>query len=361
MLRLALTLLLLFSTSVPAQELHTFSNGEVADAEKINENFELLRHMTAGAQTSVEANCTEDPDAFASSWVDKSSFKNISFNVIGDCVVTDEVQRDLNALQGRFVRIQGRLDEDRLCSSSLNWAPSPANELKVSRGKLALSCLSLKGVSDLDEPVTFGLSAQEFGEIALSRVSAQRFGNFQATDYGIIDAFISAETMGYVVALNNSTAAVVCENETQIDWRSIQVFSWSTVTVINCNASGLDSLYSEEGGRAVLNSVDLEVKYVNVSSSSQLQIAGSNVSALNQLAVRDNSFMEINSGTSISAPKTIVQRGGKMTLGSRSVLQSEELSVTLGSGVFWSATSGAMLLAENISEDTTSYVSSTYP
>ncbi len=39
MKRLLLTLPLLFPTALSSQELHTFSNGEVADAEKINENF----------------------------------------------------------------------------------------------------------------------------------------------------------------------------------------------------------------------------------------------------------------------------------------------------------------------------------
>ena len=39
MKRLLLTLPLLCPTALSSQELHTFSNGEVADAEKINENF----------------------------------------------------------------------------------------------------------------------------------------------------------------------------------------------------------------------------------------------------------------------------------------------------------------------------------
>ena len=42
MLRLALPLLLLFSTSAPAQELVQFQNGQVADADDINSNFQLL-------------------------------------------------------------------------------------------------------------------------------------------------------------------------------------------------------------------------------------------------------------------------------------------------------------------------------
>ena len=42
MKRLLLSLILFFPPALAAQELHTFSNGEVADAEKINENLNLL-------------------------------------------------------------------------------------------------------------------------------------------------------------------------------------------------------------------------------------------------------------------------------------------------------------------------------
>ena len=40
---LLLTLLLIFPALASAQELHTFSNGEVADAQKINEKS-ILKH-----------------------------------------------------------------------------------------------------------------------------------------------------------------------------------------------------------------------------------------------------------------------------------------------------------------------------
>ena len=40
--------MLSFNLKVSAQELHTFSNGEVADAEKINENFEALKSEISG-------------------------------------------------------------------------------------------------------------------------------------------------------------------------------------------------------------------------------------------------------------------------------------------------------------------------
>ena len=53
--RLIVLLLLFFSCLVSAQELHTFSNGEVADAEKINQNFQyVLENATGSGGCSAE-------------------------------------------------------------------------------------------------------------------------------------------------------------------------------------------------------------------------------------------------------------------------------------------------------------------
>ena len=57
MKRLLLSLILFFPTALAAQELHTFSNGEVADAEKINENFEALK-----SEISDSGGCSAEQD-----------------------------------------------------------------------------------------------------------------------------------------------------------------------------------------------------------------------------------------------------------------------------------------------------------
>ncbi|MDA7584156.1 hypothetical protein N8739_02805 [Luminiphilus sp.] len=361
-MRNLLTALCLLPTLVLAQELHTFKNGEVADAEKINQNFDLLRDMNGGTEISVVANCTEDPDAFSRLWIDKSSFKNVTFIVSGDCNVSEEVRRHLRALQARFIKIKGEYSPDRTCPSSLSWPSNQYHQINVSHGMLVFGCLTIKGFSDFDEPDLYSQTvAERFGEIRLAQVGGRNLGSFQARRSGIIEANISAEKLGYVSADNNSRLFVRCENESEIDWRSIQVFSGSTLSVSSCSASGLDSIYSEEGGRASLQFSDLIVSYMGVQSSSQLVFTNSNLSVLNQLSVSDNSFMSLQSEASISAPKTIVQRGGQMTLGARSVLQSDELTVIMGSGVYWSAQYGASISAVNSSFDATSYIGSTSP
>ena len=55
MKKLFASLLMILSSLVSAQELHTFSNGEVADAEKINENFQyVLENATGSGGCSAE-------------------------------------------------------------------------------------------------------------------------------------------------------------------------------------------------------------------------------------------------------------------------------------------------------------------
>jgi len=61
-----LVLLLFFPSLASAQELHTFSNGEVADAEKINENFKLLLTKMEALQSRVEA-IEEPPVVYSNS------------------------------------------------------------------------------------------------------------------------------------------------------------------------------------------------------------------------------------------------------------------------------------------------------
>ena len=67
-MRYLLTTLLLLPVLLSAQELHTFENGEVADADKINENFQTLDSGLKELQSSVDTsevlvNCEDDSSA----------------------------------------------------------------------------------------------------------------------------------------------------------------------------------------------------------------------------------------------------------------------------------------------------------
>ena len=67
---LLLLLLLIFPAFTSAQELHTFSNGEVADAEKINQNFELLNLRLESFESQlnseeINVDCSNNPKALS--------------------------------------------------------------------------------------------------------------------------------------------------------------------------------------------------------------------------------------------------------------------------------------------------------
>ena len=80
-MRYLLTALLLLPVLVSAQELHTFKNGEVADAEKINENFDVLNNKIESADASggrprisitTETTPTQNRHPFSASIVDEA-------------------------------------------------------------------------------------------------------------------------------------------------------------------------------------------------------------------------------------------------------------------------------------------------
>ena len=63
-MRYLLTALLLLPALVSAQQLHTFENGEVADAGKVNENFQSLAQQAAALSdriTALEESSSEPP------------------------------------------------------------------------------------------------------------------------------------------------------------------------------------------------------------------------------------------------------------------------------------------------------------
>ena len=62
MKKLFAALMMISSSLVSAQELHTFSNGEVADAEKINENFQIHNNLISSLQDQNNTPSNADTD-----------------------------------------------------------------------------------------------------------------------------------------------------------------------------------------------------------------------------------------------------------------------------------------------------------
>lgn len=112
MFRLVHPLLLLLSTSAPAQELHTFSNGELADADKVNSNFQNLDQRLEAVEKSsaplffgdnsledwgavgfetIDIDCGSDPQDFEKKWgLIGEKRDRVTVNISGTCVLSEE-------------------------------------------------------------------------------------------------------------------------------------------------------------------------------------------------------------------------------------------------------------------------------
>ena len=91
-----LALLLLPALSF-AQVPHTFQNGDVADAEKINENFDALtddiaaayRELSSDQITSVSVDCSSDATNFNTAFLKYASSRNLELSVTGTCLLDE--------------------------------------------------------------------------------------------------------------------------------------------------------------------------------------------------------------------------------------------------------------------------------
>ena len=90
-----LPFLLVCAAWVTAQELSTFSNGEVADAEKINENFNSLDERILSlevpetrdtyGQLNVDVDCEENPQGLETTISEMAHLDPLRISVVGDC------------------------------------------------------------------------------------------------------------------------------------------------------------------------------------------------------------------------------------------------------------------------------------
>ena len=152
MIRL-LTAVFLFPLLVYAQELHTFSNGEVADAEKINQNFEALANeletlssdltLDGMANGYITVDCSADADALSTivNSEPATRINKLSIKVSGGNCNFPSSAGDFD---GRYVYIWTL--EDGL---ELVFPPFPQGRLSVSNGHLRLMNFVLDGVSSV--------------------------------------------------------------------------------------------------------------------------------------------------------------------------------------------------------------------
>ena len=107
-MRYLLTALLLLPAFVSAQELHTFRNGEVADAEKINENFNALK---SAINTGVKSGQEEGAVYGSPVWIDSNGTlisgrdgNFILWRINGQIEVVGQIRPDSSAYNDSFTK-----------------------------------------------------------------------------------------------------------------------------------------------------------------------------------------------------------------------------------------------------------------
>lgn len=159
MKRLIALSLLVVSNLAPAQEMHVFSNGGVADADEINENFEVLkgqldslfsplegRQTDFWSRTRVDVDCTNDSFAFQKAFNDTLNKDRLEFVLTGTCLFNGGLN-----LAARFISIRGNFDavDSGLCASPrpqlvTRYESDSTSDVVVNNmGALLLSCLQL--------------------------------------------------------------------------------------------------------------------------------------------------------------------------------------------------------------------------
>ena len=88
-----------------AQVPNTFNNGEVADAENINENFQKLDSDITSLNSKLEnfypssnlrvltADCGSNPNSFNTVFANNLEARNLEIRVIGNCILNEETAR----------------------------------------------------------------------------------------------------------------------------------------------------------------------------------------------------------------------------------------------------------------------------
>ena len=158
---LLLVLALLASSPLLAQTLTQFENGQVADADALNENFERLRSgpdfypsysYYQNHLKNVDVDCSLDPMAFDRIWNETLHLDRVKYSIIGACnapaVVRDESDTIVSGTTptingGRFIQIIGRHAQ---CGAEDNFSQlvmgSDALVMNYG-GSLLLACLEL--------------------------------------------------------------------------------------------------------------------------------------------------------------------------------------------------------------------------
>ena len=299
-MRLLLAVIFLLPTLTLAQPLHTFENGEVADADKINENFQQLdgRLVTLERATEFQDNvltswggaegfdtinvdCNADSYALQEKWelIGKSRSR-VAVNISGTCLIEDQFLYVFS----QHVILDGGATTPYQCERRARISlPESLGSFLVldasNNASLFLLCLDLE---------------------AQSRVSIQGYGNaYIRTFAGVsavndnLDVFLKSSTF------RNDTAAAAGDNSltrmslvvgSTADLRSadigtLQLSGNSTVTFTGANNVNINNLIADH--RSTVTVTNLRAGEGNGVSLTDCELTTESIMFLEQSVFRD--------------------------------------------------------------------------
>ena len=167
---LQLLLMLIFPALGSAQDLHTFSNGEVADADKVNSNFQALDQRLEAVEEraaprfgensledwgavgfeTIDIDCGSDPSDFEKKWgLIGEKRGRVTVNVSGTCVLTEE---SYFFIFSQHVILDGGSIDRSSCASraTIRLPESVGSSLSIdasNNASLFLFCLNLEAAN----------------------------------------------------------------------------------------------------------------------------------------------------------------------------------------------------------------------
>ena len=312
---LILSLLLICSAWVSAQELNTFSNGEVADAEKINENFELLSNDVEGLLSwqeqqlgkaflpdyggigsfhAIDVDCDQDPSALDDAFYDFIEYDRLRLNIRGTCVVADPYPY-ATAWRHLWLAGEGSYGEDCANNTTLQLAEDATSSslvLGTVAGSLWLSCLTF------DVPYTL-ITSYGHGYLRFEKgVRAKEAAQQLAVQVRANSTFRTFQTnrIDNVVVRNNSLAYFQT-SVASVDIGSLVLRGGSMFTCRACRDVIIESAQLRHGSKMTFMRMEpgyssIQIDNLNAAQRSQINIERNSESGELDISIPEQTLIE---------------------------------------------------------------------
>jgi len=284
---LILTLALLVSSPLLAQTLTQFENGQVADADALNENFERLRSgpdfypsysYYQNHLKNVDVDCSLDPMAFDRIWNETLHLDRVRYSIIGACNAPAVVRDESGAVVsgtfptvngGRFIQIIGRHSQ---CGNEDNFTQlvmgSDALVMNYG-GSLLLACIELVNSTSVEVYANSYVRLQAVTTAADSTLDLYSFdgGILRLLNWAPDENPVSIKDIQLV---NGGIVRFMNGN-----WDIERLRAWSSYIRVSPNVKGNVAYYFTAGSTAELDSLDfmIDTMLLNFGSNARAKCA----------------------------------------------------------------------------------------